>query len=183
MDVFAVKQLEACAPPAALNVRDCSQCLDTSLSVPLEEEIIVSCHFLPGREQDFRVRRDNATVTYFGAGCIFNPMTQEAYASTRELGNCGFFLLLHRQNFLRGSFPPLPLTCFWQRLGFQAHKSKIKCCYSLESHGWRSVLHQNCKQDNAWLEGWRVSQMSLTHWRFIIKQFWKPPLIMWPAVL
>lgn len=136
VDVFAVKQLEACVLPASLNVRDCSRCLDTSLSVPLEEEIIVSCHFLPGREQDFRVRRDDAAVTHFGAGCIFNPMTQEAYASTRELGNRGFFLLLHRQNFLRGSSPPpppLPLTCFW--LGFQAHESKIKCCYSLETHG------------------------------------------------
>lgn len=108
VDVFAVKQLEACVLPAALNVRDCSQRLDTSLSVPLEEEIIVSCHFLPGREQDFTVRRDNAAVTHFGAGCIFNPMTQEAYASTRELGNRGFFSFITQTELFTWLFPPPP---------------------------------------------------------------------------
>lgn len=110
-------------PVAALIVRGCFQRLDTSLSVPLEEEIIVSCHFLPGREQDFRVRRDDAAVTYFETGYIFNPVTQGAYVSTRELSNCGFFsFITHRQNLLRGSFPPAVDT-FLAQTGFSGSGS------------------------------------------------------------
>lgn len=153
---FCIIQLQASMLAAALIVSDCSQCLDTSLSVPVQEEIIVSCHFLPAKGAGVQSEERRCSCNVLWNRLYFWSDDSSSICIHEGVGQLWHFSFIAHTELLRGSFP-LPSMCVLRRLGFQTRVSKIKRCYLLGTNAWRSALQTRCKQGHPLFEGWTVS--------------------------